>query len=82
MFLSPFDVTTVSYKPPVLKESPGLRSPVVEAVLFDGWRLGIIYSPYNLGGELGGVHDAFSRGYEEDSAFRLAMNIVVHVLTR
>ncbi len=82
LFSSPFDVTTVSYKRRVLIESPELSSPVIEAVVFDGWRLGVIYSPYNFGGELGGVHDASSRGYEEDSAFRLAMNIIVHVLTR
>jgi hypothetical protein len=81
VFRSAYRITKVEYKSPVLAESPGLDEPVLEALMLDG-RPAIIYSPYNLGGELGGEGSALSRGYKHDDAFRVAMNIIVYAATQ
>ena len=80
IFSTAYEVKSVEYKRPVLAENPGLKTPVLEGVVVDG-RLAVVYSPYNMGCELGGHNYSFSRGYRHDDAFRMAINILLYGMT-
>jgi hypothetical protein len=79
VFKTAYSIKKVKYKKPVLTESPGLEVPVLEGIAVGG-RLAVVYSPYNLGCELGGHHYSFSRGYEHDDAFRVALNVILYAV--
>jgi len=80
IFDTAYRIRKVKYKKPVLAEKPGLDTPVLEGLFVDG-RLAIVYSPYNIGCELGGHNYRFSRGYMHDDAFRMALNILLYATT-
>ncbi len=80
LFSCHFRIAKVGYTPLVLRENPGLESPVLEGVTVDG-QLRVLYSPFDLGNGWERVDHPFTRGVAEKDAFRIAINAIIYAMT-
>ncbi|MEE8170707.1 MAG: DUF4159 domain-containing protein, partial [Phycisphaerae bacterium] len=69
-----FDLSTVTYRPLLREENPGLNTPKLKAVVVDG-RAVIVYSRYGFTCGLEGHQCYACRGLVEEDAKKLAANI-------
>lgn len=75
-----FDLSTIKYRPAVLREHPKLTVPELFGVEVNG-RLVIVFSPYGLGCGLEDHKCYNCRGVIPEDSKRLASNIVLHALS-
>ena len=80
LYQMPFRIAQVQYTPRVQAETPGLKSPTLEAVTLDG-QLAVIYSSYSLSNGWESLGLAFDRAYDSPDALRLGVNIIAHAMT-
>lgn len=76
-----YRIERVRYRESVVAEDPELTEPRLLGLEIDG-RLALIYSPYSLGCGLEAIVDEGCRGYVNEDARRIAINIVLYALTR
>ena len=72
-------IERVQYTPKVLAESPGLTAPRLLGLKL-GDRYAVVYSPYAIGPGLDGIATLHARGYVQDDARRIAVNILLYAL--
>ncbi len=79
VFRMPHRITSVKYTPLVGAKGPS-SAPLLEGAWIDG-HLGIIYSPLSLSNGWEQLGYAYNRGYTDDDALRLGVNIFTYALT-
>ena len=80
VFTMGFDVKKVRYTAAVRETNPQLEDLKLYGVKIGG-RIGVVYSPYDIGCALTGYPTYGSRGLSTDDAFKTAANIVLFALT-
>lgn len=80
VFTIAFDVKKVRYTAAVRETNPQLEDLKLYGVRIGG-RIGVVYSPYDIGCALTGFPTYGSRGLSTDDAFKAAANIVLFALT-
>lgn len=79
IFSTPLDVGRVTYTPQLLARQPDLNMPVLEAIRLDGQPT-VIYSPLGLAAGWEQLGFAYNRGYTENDALRLGINIITYAM--
>ena len=79
VYHSLYGVQQVGYTPLLSEEQPGLSTPTLEGITYEG-RLSVIYSRYGLGGSWEEVERPYARSYDPPSALKVGMNTIVYAL--
>ena len=77
IYTMPNKVGAVSYTALVAATDPSLNAPTLEGITLDG-RLGVVYSPLSLANGWEQLGFAYNRGYADNDAIRLGVNIIAY----
>lgn len=77
LFTMPLAIGAVRYTPLVQVSGSAAGAPALEGVTIDG-RLGVIYSPLSLSNGWEQLPFAYNRGYADEDAIRLGVNILAY----
>jgi len=80
IYQMPYAIQTVTYSDMVKATSPSLNAPTLEGIKIDG-QLGVIYSSLGLGNGWEQLGFAYNRGYADDDALKLGVNVFTYALT-
>ncbi|MCL2700137.1 MAG: DUF4159 domain-containing protein [Phycisphaerae bacterium] len=80
VYQNPYQIRRVSYSKLARAQDPRLDTPRLEGVTVDG-QLQIIYSPHSLSNGWEQLNFAYNRGYGDEDALRLGVNIFSYVMT-
>jgi hypothetical protein len=80
VFGSVYPIDDVEYTPLALHERPGIEKPILEGISLEN-QLRVIYSPYDLVNGWSGAPNPYARGYRDEDALRLGINILVYAMT-
>lgn len=80
LYQMPFKTGSVDYTPMVTAAEEGLNTPTLEGIKIDG-QLAVIYSSFSLSNGWEQLDFAYSRGYSQEDALRLGVNLFVNALT-
>jgi len=80
IYQMPYKVRQVEYADLLKQQEPGLNAPTLQGITIDG-QLAVIYSPLSLSNGWERLGFAYNRGYADDDAVRLGVNIFAYALT-
>lgn len=80
MFNFVFDTRQVELAPLAKRLVPGVSEPQIEAIDVDG-TLPVIYSPLSMSAGWEQLPRAYNKGYSDDSALKLGVNVFMYVVT-
>ncbi len=80
LYKMPNKIRTVEYTPAVKANQPKLNTPSLEGIAIDG-QLGVIYSPLSLSTGWEQLGYPYARGYADEDAIRLGVNLFAYALT-
>ncbi len=75
-----YGISRVTYRPAVQREQPALNAPTLEGIELAG-RTAVVYSPFGIGCGLEGHQCHHCRGYVEEDARRVAVNVLLYALS-
>ena len=73
-------ITRVEYTPSVLRDNPTLQEPEFYGLFLDH-RLAVLFTPYDFQSALNRESNAYAKGITSEDALRVAINIVVYVMS-
>jgi hypothetical protein len=79
LYQTPFTVRTVEYTPMVQEQDPSLNAPTIEGIKVDR-QLAVIYSQFSLSNGWEQLGFAYNRGYSDEDALRLGVNVFAYAL--
>ena len=80
LFSIVYPIKEVKTTPLLAQEQPGLKTPAIEGISFEG-RLRVIYSKYDLNNGWSESPNPYVRGYVSADAMRLGINAIVYAMT-
>jgi len=80
IYQMPYKIRQVEYAELLRQQEPGLNAPTLQGITVDG-QLAVIYSPFSLSNGWERLGFAYNRGYADDDAVRLGVNIFAYALT-
>ena len=80
IFNNVFKLSQVKYSPVVATATPGLRVPVLRAVVKDGVPM-VIWSHFSLSNGWEELPNPYAKAYEDTDAMKLGTNVLVYALT-
>jgi len=80
LYSSRYKVRTVRYSDLVLQKSPGLNTPTMEGITYNG-QLVVIYSKLGLGSVWDEYERPYARSYTPPDALKMGVNVLVYAMT-
>jgi hypothetical protein len=80
LYQMPFTIKAVQYTDLVRAQQRELNAPTVEGASVDG-QLAVIYSPLSLSNGWEQLGFAYNRGYSDDDALRIGVNVLSYAVT-
>ncbi|HOD80331.1 MAG: hypothetical protein BWX88_03956 [Planctomycetes bacterium ADurb.Bin126] len=80
VYQMPYGIKAVDYTEIVKAQDPTLNAPVLMGIKIDG-QLAVVYSPFSLSNGWEQLGFAYNRGYSNEDALRLGVNVLSFALT-